>query len=291
MKRKMMVKAIICLFLLAFIHDPGKLNAAEVISPHATDRYPADYQEVQTTPKVGQAIQKYAEDAQKGPQQNFGVQPIHDNQIFATFKADRFEHQWREHGSEALLWDVQGWIGNDYDKLYLKSEGDLRLDDDAKVEEAGVELLYSRNIAKFWDLQMGVRHDFEPDPERSFVAFGFQGLAPQWFEIDATAYLSEDGDVSAKIEAEYELMLTQRLVLIPRIETGLSMQDVPEYEQWQGITDVTVGARLMYHLRREFAPYIGVSWSRKLGETANRLESENVDVDSTAIVAGVRFWF
>lgn len=291
MKRKMMVKAIICLLLLAFIHKPGNLNAAEGTSPHATDRYPADYKEVQTTPKVGQAIQKYAEDAQKGPQQNFGVQPIHDNQIFATFKADRFEHQWREHGSEALLWDVQGWIGNDYDKLYLKSEGDLRLDDDAKVEEAGVELLYSRNIAKFWDLQMGVRHDFEPDPERSFVAFGFQGLAPQWFEIDATAYLSEDGDVSAKIEAEYELMLTQRLVLIPRIETGLSMQDVPEYEQWQGITDVTVGSRLMYHLRREFAPYIGVSWSRKVGETANRLESENVDVDSTAIVAGVRFWF
>ncbi|MDT8445081.1 MAG: copper resistance protein B [Desulfuromonadales bacterium] len=291
MSRKMTEKAIICLILWAFIFGPGSLNAAEGMSSHATDRYPADYQEVETTPKVGQAIQKYAADAQQGPQQNFGIQPIHDNQIFATFRADRFEHQWREHGMEAILWDVQGWIGNDYNKLYLKSEGDLRLDDDAKIEEADVELFYSRNIAKFWDLQMGLRYDFEPDPERSFVAFGFQGLAPQWFEIDATAYLSEDGDVSARIEAEYELMLTQRLVLIPRVETGLSMQDVPEYEQWQGITDVTVGARLMYHLRREFAPYLGVSWSRKIGETANRLESENVDVDSAVIVAGVRFWF
>ena len=285
------MKAIIRVLLLVSIYGPGSLYAAEGMSPHAIDPSPADYQEVETTPKFDQVIQKYADDAEKGPQQNFGVQPIHDNQIFATFKADRFEHQWREHGIEAILWDVQGWIGNDYDKLYLKSEGDLRLDDDAKVEEADVELLYSRNIAKFWDLQIGVRHDFEPDPERSFVAFGFQGLAPQWFEIDATAYLSEDGDVSARIEAEYELMLTQRFVLIPRVETGLSMQDVPEFEQWQGMTDVTVGARLMYHLRREFAPYIGVSWSRKIGETANRLESENVDVDSAVIVAGVRFWF
>lgn len=253
--------------------------------------FPADYHEITTNPKAGEGIQKYADDGQQGPQQNFGVQPIHDNQVFATFRADRFEYQWREHNLETLLWDVQGWVGNDYDKLTLKSEGEMQADRNNRVEGAEVELLYSRNVSTFWDLQVGVRHDFKPHPVRSFAAVGFQGLAPQWFEIDATAYLSNDGDVSAKCEAEYELMLTQRLVLVPRLETALSLQDVPEYDQWSGITDLTLGARLMYQLRREFAPYIGFSWKRYLGETASHIDDAGGDVDESAFVAGIRFWF
>ncbi|MFO7802090.1 MAG: copper resistance protein B [Desulfovermiculus sp.] len=253
-------------------------------------RYPADYQEVETDPQAGEGIQKYAVDGQEGPQKNFGVQPIHDNKVFATFKADRFEHQWRENDEQLLLWDVIGWVGNDYNKLFVESEGEYSLDHD-EVEEAMVELLYGRTMAKFWDLQAGVRHDFEPSPSRTFLALGFQGLAPQWFEVDATGYVSEDGDVSAKFEAEYELLLTQRLALSPRLEAGFSAQDVPEYETWQGITDITLGCRLMYHFRREFAPYIGVSWSRKLGETGHNIDKEGGDVDSAVFVAGVRFWF
>jgi len=253
--------------------------------------FPAGYRKAPPGPPPGREIRKYAEDAQDGPQRNFGVQPIHDNQVFATFKADRFEHQWREHGAEIFLWDVEGWIGNDYDKLYLESEGEVLLDDGDEVEEAMVELLYSRNIAKFWDLQAGLRHDFEPRPDRTFLALGVQGLAPQWFEVDATAYLSEDGDLSALVEVEYELMVTQRWVVIPRLEAGLSLQDVPEYGQWEGITDVALGARLLYHFRREFAPYLGATWSRKIGETANRIDDSGGDVDSGAIVAGLRFWF
>lgn len=267
------------------------LPTASLASDGAQNQFPADYEEVHPKPQVGEPIQKYAVDGEDGPQQNFGVQAIHDNQVFGTFKADRLEHQWREGGIDILLWDVQGWIGNDYDKLYLKSEGEVRLDEKDEVEGADIELLYSRNINKFWDIQAGLRHDFKPDPDRSFVAIGFQGLAPQWFEVDATTYLSEDGDVSAKVEVEYEVMLTQRWVLVPRLEAGLSFQDVPEYEQWEGLTDVEVGARLLYHIRRELAPYIGVSWHRYLGETANRIKSEGGDVDSAAYVAGLRFWF
>ena len=283
------MKFSICLFVLCLL--PAILPAAEKASDLNQTYYPKDYQEVQTDPQVGEDIQKYAEDAQEGPQKNFGVQSIHDNQVFATFMADRFEHQWGEHGKESLLWDVQGWVGRDYNKLVLESEGHYRLDGEEDLEEAMIEIFYSRNVAKFWDVRLGIRHDFEPQPERSFLAAGFEGLAPQWFEVDATAYLSEDGDVSAKVEVEYELMFTQRLVLIPRLESGLSLQDAPEYGQWQGLTDVTLGARLMYHIRREFAPYIGVTWSRKLGETANRVENAGGDIDSTAVVAGVRFWF
>jgi copper resistance protein B len=245
---------------------------------------------VETDPQAGEDIQKYAVDGQEGPQKNFGVQPIHDNKVFATFKADRFEHQWREKDEQLLLWDVIGWVGNDYNKLFVESEGEYSLNTD-EFEEAGVEILYGRTVDKFWDLQVGVRHDLKPNPSRSFLALGFQGLAPQWFEVDATAYLSEDGDVSAKLEAEYELLLTQRLALSPRLEAGFSAQDVPEYETWPGITGITLGCRLMYHFRREFAPYIGVSWSRALGETGHNIDKEGGDVDSAAFVAGVRFWF
>ena len=252
--------------------------------------YPADSHDVQTDPQVGAGIQKYAMHEQEGPQKNFGVQPIHDNKVFATFKADRFEHQWREKDEELLLWDVRGWVGNDFHKLYVESEGEYSLDRE-EVEEAGVELLYGRTIAPFWDLQAGVRHDLEPSPSRSFLALGLQGLAPLWFEVDATGYVSEDGDLSATFEAEYELLLTQRLALSPRLEAGFSFQDLPEYETWQGITDITLGCRLMYHFYREFAPYIGVTWNRKVGETAHNLDKEGEEVDSTAVVAGLRFWF
>lgn len=283
------MKIIIYLMLLTVL--PVTVLAAEKTADPEPPYYPRDYREVETDPQVGEGIQKYAEDAQDGPQKNFGLQPVHDNPIFATFMADRFEHQWGEHGVESLLWDVQGWVGRDYNKLVLESEGHYRLDGDEGFEEAMVELFYSRTVDKYWDVRLGVRHDFEPQPERSFLAAGFEGLAPQWFEVDATAYLSDEGDVSAKVELEYELMFTQRLVLKPRLESGFALQDVPEYGQWEGVTDLTLGVRLMYHIRRELAPYVGVTWSRKLGETANRIESRGGDIDSTAFVAGVRFWF
>jgi copper resistance protein B len=271
------------IFVIFFLVLPASTLAEEKVGK---DYFPEDFRDAPSHPPDGQEIVKYADDGQQGPATNF-----HDNAVFATFRADRFEHQWREHDHEVLLWDVQGWIGNDYDKLYLKSEGEMSLDDGSRVEEAEVELLYSRNISKFWDLQLGVRQDFRPRPERTFAAVGLQGLAPYWFEIDATAYLSEDGDLSATFEAEYEVMLTQRLVVIPRMEAGLSLQDVPEYEQWEGVTDVTLGARLMYQISRKFAPYIGVTWNRKVGETAHEIEKEGGDTSSSGLVAGLRFWF
>ncbi|MFW6054980.1 MAG: copper resistance protein B [Thermodesulfobacteriota bacterium] len=283
--RYVMMILILCLSLTS------PAQAADNTSRESGDHtYPADYREVETDPQVNEDIQKFAVDGQEGPQKNFGVQPIHDNQVFATFKADRFEHQWREKGEEILLWDVIGWVGNDYNKLFVESEGEYSLDHD-EMEEAEIELLYGRTIAKFWDLQAGIRHDFKPSPSRTFLAFGFQGLAPLWFEVEATGYVSQDGDVSAELEVEYELLLTQRLALAPRLEAGLSMQDVPEYETWQGITDITLGCRMMYHFRREFAPYVGVTWSQKIGETGHNVDKDGGDVDSAAFVAGLRFWF
>lgn len=159
--------------------------------------YPEDYPGTPVPPPGGEGISIYVEDGQEGPQQNFGVQPIHDNEVFAIFRGDRLEYQGRE-GEDLFLWDVQAWAGTDYDKLWFKSEGEKPTD--GKTNEAEAELLYSRNIASFWDFQIGLRHDFEPRPSRTSLAAGFQGLVPYWFETEATAYLSEDGDLSANLE-------------------------------------------------------------------------------------------
>ena len=250
---------------------------------------PADYEEVQTNPQVGEGIQKHAEDAQSGAQKNFGVQPIHDNEVFSIFRGDRLEYRLKE-GQDNVLWDVQAWIGRDYNKLWFKSEGTWLVDKE-KFEEAETELFFSRNIASFWDFQIGARHDFMPGSDRTFAAFGFQGLAPYWFEVEATAYVSEDGDISANIELEYDLLFSQRLIFQPRFETNLAIQEVEKYDIGEGLNDITLGARLRYEIRREFAPYIGISWTRKIGETAHLVEKSGGDIESTAFVAGVRFWF
>ena len=126
----------------------------------------------------------------------------------AFFLADRVE---ASSSDDDFLWDVQGWVGNDYHRLWLKSEGDRH--------ETGIQALYSRAVSPFFDLQLGFRHDFEPQPARSHVVIGVQGLAPHWFEIDAAAFISDEGVVSAKLEAEYDMRLTQRLILQPRVES------------------------------------------------------------------------
>ena len=274
--------------MIAFLPVTG-LAADEPFADPEDRRFPADYHEVHTAPQAGQGIQKHAEDAQEGAQENFGVQFVHDNEIFAVFRADRLEYQTNE-GDPNLLWDVQAWVGGDYNKLWFKSEGTYLFDEET-VEEGNVELFYSRNIASFWDLQIGASYDFKPDPSRISAAFGIEGLAPLWFEVDATAYVSEDGDISANIEIEYDLLLSQRLILQPRLESNIAVQEVEELNIGSGINDIQLGLRLRYEIRRQFAPYIGVSWSRKLGNTADLAEADGENINVTSFVAGVRFWF
>lgn len=233
-------------------------------------------------------IQRYAPPG-SGAGKDFGAAPVHDNEVFYIFMADRLEYQTKE-GGPIFLWDVQAMIGNDYDKLYLESEAEWLIEEE-QFEELETEVFYGRNIATFWDLKIGLRHDFAPDPERTFAAFGVEGLAPQWFEVEATAYVSEDGDFSANIEAEYDLLLTQRLILQPRFELSLAAREVEEYGTGQGITDYELGLRLRYEIVRELAPYIGVSWSQKIAETGQMAEAGGEDAEAASLVGGVRMWF
>lgn len=202
--------------------------------------------------------------------------------------ADRLEYQ--RHDNGALLWDVDIWHGGDIHKIWFKSEGE-RTFDPGSLERAEMQLLYSRAILPFWNLQAGVRHDVEPSPSRSHLVVGLQGLAPYWFEVDAALFVSERGDVTARAEFEYELLFTQRLILQPRVELEFAAQDVPELGIGSGLGSVAAGLRLRYEWRRTFAPYVGVSWERSVGDTRELARAAGEDASSTSFVAGVRFWF
>ncbi len=294
-----------------FLLMPGAVAAGEVFSTNTEKHaHPPDHREMETdhektehghtdtehdrmkmehVPEVVEGIEKYEVGDREVTHESFGAQMIHPPGILASFLGDRLEYRTRD-GDPALSWDVQAWAGGDFHKVWLKSEGTLSIDDE-EFEEARAELFYSRNVGPFWDLQVGVRHDFDPSPGRTFAAFGVQGLAPLWFEIDATAYLSEDGDLSAILEAEYDLFLSQRLVLQPRFETSAALQEVEEYGVGQGINEVELGLRLRYEVKREFAPYVGISWNRKIGETENLAEEEGEDIDEFSVVVGLKTWF
>lgn len=206
---------------------------------------------------------------------------------FGMLRADRLETA-RSGGDAFATWEVQASYGGDFDRALLKTEGDIAGGD---VEEAGTELLWSHAAAPFWNTQLGARYDSGAGPDRTWLAFGVQGLAPYWFEVDATAYLGENGRTALGVEAEYELLLTQKLVLQPRIEATAYGKDDAARGAGAGLSDLTAGLRLRYEIRREFAPYIGVEWSGKFGATADFARAAGADRNETRAVAGVRFWF
>jgi copper resistance protein B len=201
---------------------------------------------------------------------------------------DQFEARIRD-GRDGYQWDAQAWLGGDIDKLWLKSEGEGDLG--GNVEGAEVQALWSHAIDPWFDLQAGIRRDLRPKPGRTHVVLGVQGLAPYWFEIDAAAFLSTKGDVTARIEAEYDLRLTQKLILQPRAEVDLSLQDVPELGIGSGLSTAEIGTRLRYEIRPEFAPYVGLEYERALGGTARSRHAAGERAGSWNLLVGLRAWF
>jgi len=192
-------------------------------------------------------------------------------------------------GDDGYAWEGEAWYGGDINRLVLKSEGEGAFGGDLHAAE--VQALYSRTISAYFQLQAGVRHDFEPGPSRSYAVVGFEGLAPYWFELEGAAFLSEKGDASARLEGSYDLRLTQRLILQPQGELNLAAQDVPELGLGAGFTSAEIGLRLRYEFRQEFAPYVGVAYERQLGETAKFTRMAGDDVEEARLVLGVRAWF
>ena len=203
------------------------------------------------------------------------------------FQADRAEYRARG-GKDGYLWDVQGYYGGDYDKLWLKSEGEGSFGE--KLESAEVQALWSHAIGPWWDLQTGVRQDLT-GPARTHAVIGLQGLVPYQFEVDAAAFLSNKGDLTARIEAELDQRITQRLILQPRIEVNASAQDIPELGIGAGLDKAELGVRLRYEFVREFAPYIGIEQEWKIGKSADYARAAGEDPSVTNYVVGIRLWF
>lgn len=207
-----------------------------------------------------------------------------DDDLFTYVEAEA-DYASRHDG--LLRWHVESWVGGDYRKLWLSTEGDS---EGGKVEEAGLQLRYGGYLAPFWDWQVGLRYDFEPRP-LGHAVLGIKGLAPYRFETDAFVYLSEDGDVSAELEAEYDLLLTQRLVAQPYLEAELFAQDVPELGRGSGLSEAAAGLRLRYEIRREIAPYLDFGYSRAFGGTADHLREGGADRSELVVRTGLRLWY
>ena len=204
--------------------------------------------------------------------------------LYTFTQADRLEYQ---SDDGVFAGDLQGWYGGDYHKLWWKLEGES---DDGSVEDIELQLLYSRAWTSYFDLQFGVQY-VDDDTEEFALAIGVQGLAPYRFEVDAAAFLTEEGDLLLRGEFERDILLTQKWVLQPRLEVSAALQDVPERTLSRGITDVAAGVRIRYEVKRKFAPYIGLEWTRVYGEAADAVRAGGEDISRTSLIAGLRFWF
>lgn len=207
-----------------------------------------------------------------------------DDDLFTYLKA---EVDYTSENDGQLRWDAEGWLGGDYQKLWLLSQGERT---DGELEDAQVQLLYGRYLATFWDWRLGLRHDFEPT-SLSYAVLGIKGLAPYRFDTDASLYLSEDGDLSLGFEVEFDVLITQRLVAQPYLDLELFAQDVPELGKGAGLSELSAGLRMRYEIKREFAPYVDIGYTRLPGETGRRARAAGGDAEELAVRAGLRLWY
>jgi copper resistance protein B len=210
---------------------------------------------------------------------------VHDSAVNYYVLFDQFEGQPGD-GPEGFSWDAKGWVGKDRNRLWFRSEGDSF----GRLEQAQTNLLYGRAISRWWDVTAGVRLDTLPDTPRTAMAFGVQGLAPYWFEVEASAYIETSGRTHLRVETEYDLLLTNRLVLQPLVEFEVYGRADAERGIGAGLSTGELGLRLRYEFRREFAPYVGVVWTRKFFGTADYTEAAGEQISRARVAFGVRFW-
>lgn len=190
--------------------------------------------------------------------------------------------------NDPARFEVQAWAGKDLHKLWLKTEGEYESSDQKELE---IQALYSRAIAPYWDAQVGIKVDIEPSPSRTWAVLGIQGLAPYFFEVDAALFIGEEGRTAMRLKAEYEMLITQKLILSPQAEVNLYGKNDAELGIGSGLSDISAGLRLRYEFKREFAPYIGVEWANKFGNTADFARDEGEKTHEVQFIVGLRAWF
>jgi copper resistance protein B len=212
----------------------------------------------------------------------------HGNNPVTKLLIDQLEARVRN-GRDGYFLNAEGWWGGDIDKLWLKSEVEGEFG--ARPEQAELQALWSHAIDPWFDLQAGLRYDFAPDSGTAHLVLGIQGLAPYWIEVDAAAFLSKRGDVTARVEAEHDVRITRRLIMQPRAEIDFALQDVPREAIGSGLSTVELGLRLRYEIQPNFAPYVGVAYDRAFGDTREFRRRDDEEVGGFSFVAGLRAWF
>jgi copper resistance protein B len=210
----------------------------------------------------------------------------HGGALTYKIMGDRIEYT-SQNGEDGYRWDGEAWFGGDIDRLVIKTEGE----GGDNIEDAEIQALYSRAWDHVTDLQIGIRQDIEPNPSRTYLALGFETLLPYWFEVEGALFVGERGQVLGRLDGSYDFQLTQRLVLQPRAEVNLAARDDAAIGLGSGLSDAELGLRLRYEIQREFAPYIGVSWERKFGDTADYARADGERAESTSFVIGLRAWY
>jgi copper resistance protein B len=284
------VKALALLLLVAL---PASLQAQDH-DQHQGHETPA---EVMQEGEVGDAPapappQDHAADAIFGPEKMARARKVLAYEVggmgYSLVMVDLAEIGFHK-GRETYRFEGEASTGGNINRAVLKFEGEGVFRDG--LEDLELQALYSRAIAPYWNLRAGIRHDIEPSPSRTHLAIGVGGLAPYWFHLDGSAFLSAKGDVRARIEASYDQRITNAFILQPRIEANLSLQDIPALGVGAGLSDFEAGLRLRYEWKQEFAPYLGIEWRRKTGATARFARAAGEEAGRLSFVAGIRVWF
>lgn len=274
-------------------HDMTSAPAQPAADPHAGhDMAPAGDPPVAPPPPEALSGPAHAADAVFGAEAMAEARDVlrREHGSITTYKVLLDQLELRvQNGRDGYAWNAEAWYGGDINRFWLKTEGEGNFGE--RLDQAEVQALYSRAIDPWWNLQAGLRYDLRPNPQRAHLVLGIEGLAPYWFEVDAALFLSEKGDVRARFEAEYDQRLTQKLILQPRVEFDLSAQDVPEIGLGSGLTQAEAGLRLRYEFKPEFAPYVGVHYERRFGDTARYSRAAGEDAGGWSLLMGVRAWF
>lgn len=212
---------------------------------------------------------------------------MHGNDLNSYFSFDRLEYQKADAGA-ALAWEFEGWVGGDIDRLWLRSEGERT---NGRTEEAELQTLYGHAITPNWDVVAGVRQDFKPASPQTWAALGIQGEPLSDLDTKATLYLGEHDQRSLRLEADYDLNITQKLILQPMLEANLFSRNDSTREVGSGLSNLETGLRLRYEIIPEFAPYVGVYWNKQYGRTLDYAREEGEDAEEARLVVGVKMWW
>jgi len=236
-------------------------------------------------PAVSRAEAQTAAAAGSSATSPFG-QAMRDDRAYAHALFDELEG--RLGSMDLFRWDAEGWFGTNDDRLWLKSEGIAR---SGSVDDGDQELLYDRPVSPYFDLQGGLRYDLDSLAGRGWAALGIQGLAPGFFNVSATLYASDAGHYAAKLQASYDALLTQRLILQPLLEVNAYTRADLARDVGPGVSDLDTGLRLRYEITRKCAPYVGVTYRRISGPVSGTRQTLNTSLGTGwHATLGVRAW-